>query len=115
MYNFENYLFHPIFSLITGVFLVFSISMFGFFFINTFFKKFVIKNPLFIFNSPLVGSNLLIFILTPISYLELHSFHFFRIFSIILFIFSIYISFKHHRVFKKIKFNKNYSLLYMSN
>ena len=60
MYNFENYLLTPFYSLITGIFLIFSVGAIGFF-INYFFKNVTINNNSFYLNSPLIGSNLIIF------------------------------------------------------
>ena len=113
MYNFENYLLHPFLSLLVGIILILSVGILGFFFINLFLKRFTTNNSTFFLNSPLIGSNLLIFFLTPIVYLELHSYNFFKILSISLIIFSIFIIFKYRNNFIRIKLNKNYFLLYI--
>ena len=112
MYNFENYLLTPFYSLITGIFLIFSVGAIGFFFINYFFKNVTINNNSFYLNSPLIGSNLIIFFLTPIVYFELHSPILFKILSFILFIFFVFVIIKFHKNFTKFKFNKDHLFLY---
>lgn len=113
MYNFENYLLPPFYSLIIGIFLIFSISVLGFFFINFFFKRITVSNSSFYLNSPLIGSNLIIFFLTPIVYLELHSPILFKTLSFVLFIFSIFVIIKFKKNFTKFRFNKDYIFLFI--
>ena len=113
MYNFENYLIQPFLSFLIGFFLLLGISSVGFFFIKFFLKKNTSLNSSFYLNSPLIGSNILLAILTPLAYFELLSLNLFRFISIIIIFFLIYFFFSNPNFFSQKKINKKDYPLYI--
>lgn len=102
MYSFENYLIHPFLSFLVGLLLFFGVCSLGFLIINNFFLKLIKDDKYFILNSPIVGVNSILLLLTPLAYLELLDFTVFRFFglALIVILFStLFITVKHKKYF----------------
>ena len=56
MYNFENYLTHPMISTFVGLILFLGIVSLGYFIINFLLNDFVTTDKKFYLNSPLIGT-----------------------------------------------------------
>ena len=84
MYNFENYLTIPILSTLIAIILFLSISSVGYILIKFFFYDILENDNKFYLNSPLIGSNILLLVLTPVAYVYKLDLILFRSFSILL-------------------------------
>jgi len=88
--GYENFLYSPILSLIIGILLFFGLISFGSFFLSFFFKKNISNNNLFLLHSPLIGSNVLLFLFFPLASLGLLNSNILKITSYLLLILSIH-------------------------
>ena len=103
MYNFENYLTIPILSTLIGIILFLSISSVGYILIKLFFYDILEKDKKFYLISPLIGSNFLLLVLSPIAYIHKLDLILFKSFSFLLIlIFIIYIIYNFKNIKKKI-------------
>lgn len=109
MYNFENYLLMPMMSTFVGLILFLGIVSLGYFIINLLLNDFVTTDKKFYLNSPLIGSNFLLVILTPLAYFEKLDEHVFKTISFFLIgIFGIFLLKKSKILLKKIRLKKGY-------
>ena len=88
--GYENFLYSPILSLIIGILLFFGLISFGSFFLSFFFNKNISNNNLFLLHSPLIGSNVLLFLFYPLASLGLLNGNILKITSYLLLILSIH-------------------------
>ena len=88
--GYESFLYSPILSLVIGTLLFFGLISFGSFFLSFFFKKEVNNNNLFLLHSPLIGSNLLLAFLFPLTSLGLLNNNILKFTSYLLLILSIH-------------------------
>ena len=109
MYNFENYLLMPMMSTFVGLILFLGIVSLGYFIINLLLNDFVTTDKKFYLNSPLIGSNFLLVILTPLAYFEKLDEHVFKTISFFLIgTFGIFLLKKSKILLKKFRLKKGY-------
>ena len=113
-YGVENIFSKEPFSLILSIFLILGVSNLGIFFQNFIKKKYSIKYLTNHFFSPIFGSYLLIFFLSPLALLNLFDIFFIKLLSIILVILGFFLTIKIFNLYirnYKFKFNVNFILI----
>ncbi len=88
--GYESFLHTPILSLVIGILLFFGLVSFGSLFLSFFFKREINNNNLFLLHSPLIGSNLLLAFLFPLTSLGLLNINILKLTSYLLLILSIH-------------------------
>lgn len=107
--GYEKYLLHPFLSTLVGIILFLGLFGLGYYVVRIFFKNNL--NKYFIFHSPLIGSNLLILFLFPLTSFQLLKDYIFFFVIVTLLIFFLYFIFISKNLYKIVEKDKSLSFI----